>query len=67
MNIVSVDLDIASNAAKRKHSFGLSTCDAVILATALTENCDVFIAEDSDYAQVKEQGIIKIVKPEDLL
>ncbi len=67
VNIVSVNLDIASDAAKRKHSFGLSTCDSIILSTALMEDCDVFIAEDSDYKQVKEQGLIKIVKPEDLV
>ncbi len=67
VNLVSVSLDIASDAAKRKHSFGLSTCDSIILSTALMEDCDVFIAEDSDYKQVKEQGVIKIVKPEELI
>ncbi len=67
VNIVSVNLDIASDAAKRKHSFGLSTCDSIILSTALMEDCDVFIAEDSDYKQVKEQGLIKIAKPEELI
>lgn len=67
VNIVSVDLDTASDAAKRKHSLGLSVCDAIILTTALIEDCDVFIAEDSDFEVVKKQNIIKIVKPAELI
>ena len=67
VNIVSVDLDIASDAAKRKHSLGLSICDAIILTTALIEDCDVFVAEDIDYEFAKKQNIIKIVKPAEVV
>lgn len=67
VHIISYDLDIAKETAKRKHSLGLSLADAGILTTALTKNCEVFIAEDSDYESAKRTGVIRIVKPADIV
>lgn len=67
VNIIPVDLDIASEAAKKKHSLGLSMSDAIIITTALEKSCDVFIAEDSDFETAKGQGLIKFVKPDELV
>ncbi len=66
IRIVSFDLEIAQRTARIKQSYGLSMIDAGILTTCIMRNCDVFIAEDSDFDTIKNSKIIKILKPSDL-
>lgn len=67
VEIVSVDLEVVDEAARRKHSLGLSFVDSLILATALIRGSEVFVTGDSDFNIVEKQGIIVVREPESIV
>jgi len=60
ISVVDINLDIAKEIAKIKHSFALSIADASMVATYKIANCDIFLAVDSDYKTAVKQNIVKI-------
>lgn len=67
VEIVNVDLEVVDEAARRKHSLGLSFVDSLILATALIRGSEVFVTGDSDFNIAEKQGIIVIRRPESIV
>ncbi|MBC8228365.1 PIN domain-containing protein [bacterium] len=67
VEIVDVGFEVVDEAARRKHSLGLSFVDSLILATALIKGCEVFVTGDSDFDIAEKQKIILIRKPESIV
>lgn len=62
-----MDDGIADVGARYSHSLGLSTADALILATAKDSNCDYLISKDPDFEIAEKQNIIKLETPTGIL
>jgi len=67
ITIVPLDDTIADLGARYSHSLGLSTADALILATAKNSNCDYLISKDPDFEIAEKQNIIKLETPTGVL
>ena len=67
VEVVNVDFEVVDEAARRKHSLGLSFVDSLILATALIKGCEVFVTGDSDFDIAEKQKIILVRKPESII
>ena len=67
VEIVNVDFEVVDEAARRKHSLGLSFVDSLILATALIKGCEVFVTGDSDFDIAEKQKIILVRKPDSIV
>ena len=67
VKVVDVDMNVVDVGARRRHSLGLSFMDALILATSLVNDCDVFISGDSDFEIAEKQNIIKVMVPENVV
>ncbi|MFN3422640.1 MAG: type II toxin-antitoxin system VapC family toxin [Armatimonadota bacterium] len=50
----------AERSAGYRHGLGLSTVDAIILATAVEEGCDEILTTDRDFIVAANQGIIGV-------
>jgi predicted nucleic acid-binding protein len=66
VHIINIDLDLAKEIAKVKHSLGLSLADASMVATYKLTNSDFFLAVDSDYKIALNQGVVRIKLLEEL-
>lgn len=60
IKIEPVTLPIAEKAAGYRHGLGLSTVDAIILATFVLTKCDLFVTSDSDFQIVADRKIISL-------
>ena len=67
VEIVNVDLEVVDEAARRKHSLGISFVDSLILATALIRGSEVFVTGDSDFDVAEKQRIIVVREPESII
>jgi len=63
-NLIFVEAkkEIIFKAQKLVEEYNLKPRDAIHLSTALSENCEEFISEDSDFDKIK---LIKITKPKE--
>ena len=60
LRIVPVSAKVAERSAGYRHGLGLSTVDAIILATAVEESCDEILTTDRHFLVAENQGIIKV-------
>lgn len=58
--VVPVSIEIASQAARYRHSLGLPTVDSVILSTFVSEHCDEVLTTDGHFSIVSEQKILSV-------
>jgi predicted nucleic acid-binding protein len=58
--VISVDMDVAEQAAYLRGRYGLKTPDALIVASAIASKADLFITNDQRLAIVKEIKIMTI-------
>lgn len=56
--IEPVTLQVAERGAGYRHGLGISTPDALILATFILTECDLVLSRDKDFQLAAEQGII---------
>ena len=56
--IEPVTLPVAKRGAGYRHGLGMSTADALILATFVLTECDLVLSYDEDFKLPAEQGII---------
>ena len=59
LTVVAVDADIAIEAARLRARYRLETPDAIHLATAVREGCDLFITND-DHFRACPQTVMRI-------
>ena len=64
--LVDVNIDIAKEIAKMKHSLSLSLADASMVATYKMTKSDFFLAADSDYKTAINQNVVKIKPLEEI-
>jgi len=60
IDIEPVSLEIAEKGAGFRHGLGMSTADAIILATLVLAGCDLLLTQDDDFAPVQEQGLLAV-------
>ncbi|WP_027416775.1 type II toxin-antitoxin system VapC family toxin [Aneurinibacillus terranovensis] len=60
LTIVSVNVSVAERAAYLRGKYGLKTPDALIVASAITSNADLFITNDQRLEQITEIRTIGI-------
>lgn len=58
VSIEPVTLQIAEMGAGYRHGLGMSTADALVLATFVLTGCDLVLSRDEDFKLPAEQGII---------
>ncbi|MEA3345218.1 MAG: PIN domain-containing protein [Chloroflexota bacterium] len=56
--IEPVTLQVAERGAGYRHGLGMSTADALILATFVLTACDLVLSRDEDFKPPAEQGLI---------
>jgi predicted nucleic acid-binding protein len=56
--VVTLDSDVAENAARLRASLNMKLYDAVVLASALAINADAIVTHDRDFSRVKELKVI---------
>ncbi len=61
--LVNVDRAIALKAAEIRAKYHLKTPDAIHLATALEQNCELFLTADKDYNRAATSGLKIVVMP----
>ncbi len=60
VSIEPVTLEVAERAARYRHGLGLSTADAMILATAVLAQADALLTRDSDFRVVADQQVMAV-------
>jgi predicted nucleic acid-binding protein len=60
VSIEPVTLEMAEKGAGFRHGLGMSTADAIILATFVLIGCDLILTKDNDFQRAKEQGILPV-------
>ncbi|MFQ6118834.1 MAG: type II toxin-antitoxin system VapC family toxin [Methanosarcinales archaeon] len=65
--ITDIDIEIAEKAGRYRHGLGIPTVDSIILATSVLKGCECIISQDKHFLKAKEQSIIEVKKPEDLV
>jgi predicted nucleic acid-binding protein len=60
IELIPVSVPIAIRSAPYRHSLGLSTVDAVILATFVETGCELMVTADSDFKTARHQQVIPI-------
>jgi predicted nucleic acid-binding protein len=60
IELIPVSVPIAIRSAPFRHSLGLSTVDAVILATFVETGCELMVTADSDFKTARHQQVIPI-------
>ena len=60
VRIEPVTLEMAEKGAGYRHGLGMSTADAVILATFVLMACDLVVSKDKDFQPAATQGIITL-------
>ncbi|MFZ4658996.1 MAG: type II toxin-antitoxin system VapC family toxin [Caldilineaceae bacterium] len=60
IELTPVSVPIAVRSAPYRHSLGLSTVDAVILATFVETGCELMVTADSDFKTARHQQVIPI-------
>lgn len=58
--VVDVDQKTAVIAAKIRATYDLRPVDAIMVATAICNNCDVFITNDSEVAKITEIRVLNL-------
>jgi len=60
IEVVPVSIPIALRSAPYRYSLGLSTIDAIILATFVEAGCQFMITADGDFQTAHQQNLIKV-------
>ncbi|MCS7191802.1 MAG: type II toxin-antitoxin system VapC family toxin [Armatimonadetes bacterium] len=60
VRLIPVSIQIAFRSAGYRHGLGLSTVDAIILATVVEEGCDEILTTDRHFIIAENQGVIKV-------
>ncbi len=60
MEIVPLELDIATLSARYRAGMNLATVDSLILATFITNDCDLLLTTDSDMTTSSIQNLIAV-------
>ncbi|MEK6926874.1 MAG: type II toxin-antitoxin system VapC family toxin [Nanoarchaeota archaeon] len=60
LDIIAVDNKVIAKAQEIITKFNIAPRDAIHFATALLNNCDSFVTDDSDFDKIKEIKIEKI-------
>jgi len=60
VRFIPVSVAIAARSAGYRHGLGLSTVDAIILATAVEEGCDEILTTNRHFLVAENQSIIKV-------
>lgn len=60
VHVVDVDQAIAERAAGYRHGLNLPTVDSVILATFVSQGCDLVLSTDGHFQLAGERGIIPV-------
>lgn len=67
LEVVNLDISIATRAAHYPCGLNLSTADSIILATAVEAGCPYLVSGNAHFDIAEEQGIIKVRTPASLL